>query len=757
MVMRYFHIIILFLLFPFAASGQSVGLVLSGGGAKGLYHVGVIRALEDNGIPVDYVSGTSIGAVVGGLYAIGYSPEQIGEILKAPDVENWISGRLSDRYNYYFKQMRENASMISLRLDPAKRGSQLPSNIVASDQLDIAFTEFFGAADVAAGGDFDRLMVPFRCVATDAHAQQAVVFRDGGLGMAVRSSMSIPFLFAPMKTGDMLLFDGGLFNNFPWQPLMEDFTPDVLIGSVCASSYLEGPDANLMEQAFMITMLHTDYRLPREGDVLIERSFPEVSMLDFGKADFLIAQGYADAMAQMDKIKADIRRRADIAELAARREAFRSRIPRLRFDEINISGLSPAQTGYVRRLLRIERDGMPFSFEKFKLEYFKILAEGDIDGGYPTVRYNERTGYFALDLTLAAKPSFKVMFGGNLSSTALNQIYVGLEYKKTGSVARSHNIDGYFSAFHSSVAIDNRIDFFVRSPLYAELGVQANFFNYFRSNYGFLVRGENVTYSKYRDHYATTALGFPSSRHSVVNVRLNAGQDEYLYFLDPAGSDDDDLMDRTRFRFIGAKLEYERKNLNYKMYPTRGIYTQLSAIYIDGTERFRPGASESGRISAGRRWFGSKLVWEEYFRKWTGWFSIGYRVEGVLTDRPDFTNEYASNISAPAFLPTPHSHTVYMKEFRANSYAAAGIMPIFHFGPNFYLKTNGYVFIPEKLRGVEDNVRRRMRYIFDASFVYQSILGPVSLSLSQYDTASNNWFITFNFGTALFNRKGLFY
>ena len=747
---------ILFSASAFAAQGQSVGLVLSGGGAKGLYHVGVMKALEENGIPVDYVSGTSIGAVVGGLYAIGYSPEQIGEVLKSPEVENWISGRLDERYSYYFKQMREDASMISLRLDPGKRGSQLPSNLVASDQLDIAFSEFFGAVDVVAEGDFDRLMVPFRCVATDARAQQPVVFRNGDLGMAVRSSMSIPFLFAPMKTDDMLLFDGGLFNNFPWQPLVEDFTPDVLIGSVCAASYLEGNDANLMEQAFMITMLHTNYRLPREGDVMIERSFPDISMLDFSKADFLIAQGYADAMAQMERIKAGIARRADSAELAARREGFRSRIPRLRFDEINISGLTPAQTMYVRRLLRIERDGMPFSFEKFKLEYFKILAEGDIDGGYPCVRYNPETGYFALDLTLTAKPSFRVMFGGNLSSTALNQIYVGLEYKKIGSVARSHNIDGYFSAFHSSVALNNRLDFFITSPLYAEIGGQANFFNYFRSNYGFLMRGENVTYSKYRDHYATAALGFPSSRHSVVNVRLNAGHDEYLYYLDPAGSDGDP-MDRTRFNFIGAKLEYERRTLNYKMYPTRGIHAQLSAIYVEGSERFRPGAAPGGRIGASRQWFGGKALWEQYFGKWTRWFSLGYRLEGVLTNRPDFSNEYASNISAPAFQPTPHSHTVYMKELRADSYAAAGIMPIFHFGPNLYLKTNGYIFIPEKLRGVEDNIRQRMRYIFDASLVYQTVLGPVSLSLSQYDTVSNNWFITFNFGTTIFNRKGLFY
>lgn len=357
---------------------------------------------------------------------------------------------------------------------------------------------------------------------------------------------------------------------------------------------------------------------------------------------------------------------------------------------------------------------------------------------------------------MTAKPSFKIMFGGNLSSTALNQIYVGLEYKKIGRFARSHNLDGYFSAFHSSVELNNRIDFFIQSPLYFEFGAQANFYNYFRSNYGFLVRGNDVTYSKYRDHYASVAFGMPASRHSVANIRFNVGQDEYLYFRDPAVSENES-MDRTRFRFLGVKLELERSKMNYILYPTYGVYQQFSAIYVHGREKFVPRVADHPTVSARREWIGVKAMREQYFSRWTRWFSLGYMAEGVWTNRKDFFNDYATNISAPAFQPTPHSKIVYMKEFRANAYAAAGLMPVFHFGQNFYLKASGYLFVPERIDKVEDNVRRRVRYIFDASLVYQTMLGPVGLSLSQYDTESNNWFITFNFGLALFNRKGIFY
>jgi NTE family protein len=738
------------LITPVAARGQTVGLVLSGGGAKGLYHVGVMQALEENGIPIDYISGTSMGAIIGALYACGYSPWEIGEVLRSPQVTNWITGRIEERYTYYFKQMHPTAAMITLRLDPGKEGgitAQLPGSLVQSDQLDMAFADFFGGVDVVTGGDFDNLMIPFRCVATDARSRSEKVFRGGDLGLAVRASMSIPLLFEPVRTDRELYFDGGLFNNFPWQALMEGFAPDVLLGSMCTGDVLEG--STVVEQALTLTTLSTDYTLPRETDVMVSHMFPEISMVDFGKADFLIEQGYNDALARMERIKRSVGRRADDAALARRRAEFRAQVPPLHFDEVTITGLTDKQQAYVRRLLRIERDGFPLSFEKFRLEYFKILAEGDINGGYPVVTYRPETGRFGLAMDMVAKPSFKAMVGGNISSTALNQLYFGLEYKKIGSAARSHYLDGYFSAFHTAVELNNRIDFFVHSPFWAEAGGQVNFYNYFRSDYGFLKRGWEVDNSKYRDHYLTAAIGMPSSRHSVVSLRVNLGRDEYLYHTDPTLRNEAE-MDRTRFGFVGLKLEYGRRNLDFLLYPTRGVEQHASLIYVDGRERLR----EAGGVhhaAATRRWFGAKVRREHYLPRWVGWFSMGYMVEAVAAPRPQFMSDYATGLSAPAFLPTQHSRIVYMREFRSDVYAAAGLMPIIHMRPNLYLKTRGYVFVP---RGGE---RNRVRYIVDAALVYQSMLGPVSLSLSQYDTRGNNWFITFNFGRTLFNDKGMFY
>ena len=137
-------ITLILLLSATLASAQRVGLVLSGGGAKGLYHIGVIKALEENGIPIDYVSGTSMGAIIAGLYAIGYTPEQMAEIFESNQIKYWMSGKIEDKYIYYFKQRRPNAAMITLRIDfrnPQRIAKlQLPTSLIQSNWLSSNFS-----------------------------------------------------------------------------------------------------------------------------------------------------------------------------------------------------------------------------------------------------------------------------------------------------------------------------------------------------------------------------------------------------------------------------------------------------------------------------------------------------------------------------------------------------------------------------------------------------------------------------------------
>ncbi|WP_415988534.1 patatin-like phospholipase family protein [Alistipes indistinctus] len=758
-------ITLILLLSATLASAQRVGLVLSGGGAKGLYHIGVIKALEENGIPIDYVSGTSMGAIIAGLYAIGYTPEQMAEIFESNQIKYWMSGKIEDKYIYYFKQRRPNAAMITLRIDfrnPQRIAKlQLPTSLIQSNTLDLAFVEFFSGPSAQCGGDFDKLFVPFRCIATDAAARKEVVYRGGDLGKAIRASMTIPLVFRPIKQDSTLLYDGGIYNNFPWQVLQEDFKPDILIGSKCVEGNSKPKEDNPMEQILALTMMHTDYDLPSDEDILIDHTFDDVTTLDFSKAAYVIDRGYQDAMAKMPQILERVVRRADTTELDLRRAAYRMSLPKLVFDKYEISGMGKKQTQYMKRILQLDKkleEQKLFDFDQFRSEYFKMLSEGEIESDFPDVAYNDTTKSFQLDLHLRTKPSLKLMFGGNISSTSMNQAYVGVEYRRLGRNMHTYNFDGYFSALYSSVFVGGRNDFFWKIPFAVDYGFYYNYYNFFKSDFGMLSKHNDLSFAKQGDLHLTAGLSMPTDRFQAFSMRFNIGRENFRYFQS-TGHSDDDVMDQSRFPFLGVKLELARSNLNYLMYPTRGLRQSISAIYVSGLEYYTPGtfAPTADRVEENRYWFGARFTREQYFRI-AKWFSLGYLVDGVITTHPSFSNEYATNISSPAFQPTPHSRLVYLKDFRSKSFIGGGIIPTFEFGPRFYLKNSVYAFLPEDANKSTADVRKRLRYIFNSSLVYQTHIGPISLTLSKYDaTTSHNWFLTFNFGFMLFNGSGLFY
>ena len=756
--------IALFLFFTYHSNAQRVGLVLSGGGAKGLYHIGVLKALEEYDIPIDYISGTSMGAIIGGLYSIGFSPAEIEKEFLAEQINYWMSGKIEPRHKYYFKQMRRDATMLSLRLDEnsQEKGlfSKFSSSIVPSHQIDLAFIEYFSGATVACDGVFDSLFVPFRCIATDAVRKREVIHRQGDLGRAIRTSMTLPIIYAPIRDDSTVYYDGGIFNNFPWQVLEEDFDPDILIGSKCVEGHDNPDDNSILDQMFALTMMHTDYKLPNSSDITIERIFDDVSMLDFSKVQDVINRGYNDAVEKMPQIEEAIKRRSDRFDILERRSDFKRKMPELIFSDYDVSGIYIRQREYVRRLLKLD-DKEEFTFNEFSSEYFKLLAEGEIVGEYPVVTYNDTTSRYSLRMKMKAKPSFQIKFGGNLSSTALNQVYIGLEYKQIGYTAQNYNLDLYLSPFYTSASLGGRTDFFINSPFYYGYGLNYNYYNYFRSDFGILSKESDLTYSKYSDLYASFFVGKPIGRHTVMNLKVNAGEDNYRYHQRDTYTDKDEL-DQTALQFLGVKFEIDRKSTNYPLYTTRGVAQNITAIFVSGEDTFLPGATSTSLGQSYNQsdlsWFGARFKREEYYPvPNVDWFSWGYLVDACITTHRDLYTDMATNISSPAFTPTPHSKIVYMKEFRSGAFIAGGLMPTFEFKSNLYLKTSAYAFMPNDLNEIKIGYKQRVRYIFDASLVYQTLIGPLSLSVSKYDVKRDNWFMTFNFGYAIFNKKGTFY
>src|SRR5574344_1438122 len=161
--------ILVMLALSMSVSAQKVGVVMSGGGAKGLYHIGVLEALEQNGIPIDYVSGTSMGAIIAGMYAAGYSPADMHELAVSGHLKEWVAGRIDQSYTPYYRQVNRMPAAFTLRLNTGEGAGRrnrlaIPTNLISSTQIDMALTGLFAPASVACGGDFLYFFVSFMCV-----------------------------------------------------------------------------------------------------------------------------------------------------------------------------------------------------------------------------------------------------------------------------------------------------------------------------------------------------------------------------------------------------------------------------------------------------------------------------------------------------------------------------------------------------------------------------------------------------------------
>jgi NTE family protein len=206
---------------------KKVGVVLSGGGAKGMAHIGVLKVLEKAGIPVDIVTGTSIGSIVGGLYAIGYNAHSLDSMVRAQDWTYVITDKEDLRHQSYLDRKKANTYFLSTGLTIGKRNLNAGGLIKGKNLAELFQKVFVGYTDSL---DFNKdLKIPFACVATNIMDNSEVVFHNGRLPQAIRASMSIPAAFSPVRIGDMVLVDGGLKNNFPVD-VAREMGAEVIIG-----------------------------------------------------------------------------------------------------------------------------------------------------------------------------------------------------------------------------------------------------------------------------------------------------------------------------------------------------------------------------------------------------------------------------------------------------------------------------------------------------------------------------------------------
>lgn len=750
-------------MFSLSLFGQRVGVVLSGGGAKGLYHVGMLKALEDNGIPVDYIAGASMGAIVGGMYAAGYSPDDMLKFFVTDSVKTWLSGKIPEEYRYYFKKFAPTPEMISVNINPdttkLSAAFQLPTNLISPYRIDLAFISMISPASWAARNDFDSLMVPFRCVASDVYNKKLVVFKNGSLPFAIRASMTIPLVFKPLLMDTVLLYDGGVYNNFPWQTLDEDFQPDIYIGGVCAGNYENPSQDDIMGQVSVMVAQHTDYNLPDSTDIIIKRRFRDISTLDYDRATYIMACGYEDAMRQMPLIMKKIKRRVSPEEVEAKRAAFKSRIKPLLFEQVEIEGLNAAQEFYVMRQLGI-RDDQLITSEYLEEKYMRILATEVFSGEFPIVTLNPETGFYRVKLRMHTKPSMKLSLGGNISSTALNQLYLGFNYRTVGRTASSYGINAYLGMYYNAVDIGGRHDIFTRFPFYISYAAGIESMDPNTYNSAPYYRNQEWRAIEHSNFFVRGSLAVPFYDNSAFRVHLSAGKMRDRYFQTFHTSAD--TPDRSEFDYGAIWVESQKQSFNYPLYPTKGTNQLISLGYIAGLESYTNGSTVTGdHLLRGknRNWAIARYMREQYLT-FNRYVSLGYLFDLTLSTAPDFENPIATALHQPAFAPTPLSKTIFMPEYRSASYVAVGLAPVINFTQkqNFFLKSYVYAFLPQEFvyddgwhQPTMSRLSEHMRFIFGGSLVYETGIGPASLTLTKFTTGSSNWNVALSFGYTLFS------
>ena len=272
-----------------------IAVALQGGGAKGLAHIGVLQWLEDHHIPIDYVAGTSMGGLVGGLYATGHSPAEIKQIVTDIAWPEVLSGKTpySDLAFRRKEDLRAFPNGFELGL---KKGLQPPGGLVSGHQVRLVIDRYvLPYSDVRS---FDILPIPFRCVATDLVSGKSVVFDRGSLADALRATMSIPGVFAPLKEDGKILADGGLLNNLPTD-VAKQMGADIVIGVHLST----GPavPANLSSM-FQVASGSSDVMIDanelrgmERADILITVNLPGYTTLDFSRVQQIIPKGYEAA------------------------------------------------------------------------------------------------------------------------------------------------------------------------------------------------------------------------------------------------------------------------------------------------------------------------------------------------------------------------------------------------------------------------------------------------------------------------------
>ncbi len=747
----------------FHAAAQDVALVLSGGGAKAYAHIGVLKALEEHDIAVDFVVGNSMGAVIGGFYAAGYSPAEIQKIFMNPRLLNDERGTEQVQHSYY-QRIQPDASWITIpfAIDEGLK-LKLPFKVYNTEDLDYLLMSHLASASAASNYDFDSLMIPFRCVATDIDSSKIIVIKNGDLSTSVRASMTFPFFIRPIKVNDRLLFDGGMYDNFPVATAEESFHPDIILGSKAVKNY-ESPDPDdLVSQAQNMLMRKADFHLDENKGLVIEIESGRENIFQFQRAAEYIDSGYMATQRMIPLIKERIKSKEGDVSIHQKREAFREKIQsdfdKTEIGDIHIEGVNSKQASYFRKSLRNRKgDNTIGGFEK---QYNRLVSNENVRNVHPSVHYNKQTSSYDMKLSIRTIEQFEVKFGGYISSHGVNEGYLEFSYHSVGKTSKHIDVSTYFGSLYSSIYGSTKIELQGRLPFYAQLNGLVSSKNYFASAKYFF-EDQLPAYVIQDENFIDFNMGIPFGKSSVAKIGISSMNLNYQYYHDNYFTRTD-TADRSDFYFLNPYIEFENNTLNRKQFPSMGRQLLLAFNYYVGNESTTPGTTLNGGADFERNhyFFTTLLRFEQYLKVFES-LSIGGSLEAVYSNKPLMSNYVSSLLMASSFEPIPIMKSMFQDNYRAYSYGSLGGKLIWNVWNRFDIRLEAYYYVPyEKItpkdvpvNGVSLGAPFSKQYLLGSShLIYNSVIGPIGLSANYMQIPGTQFSYMLSIGYLIFDRS----
>jgi NTE family protein len=539
----------------------TVGLVLSGGGAHGIAHLGVIKVMEEAGLRPDYITGVSMGSIIGGLYSIGYSADSLHKLLNKVNWQLLLSNKLPENQVIYHEKAHFYHSIVSLPISHKK--IVVPSGLISGQQFESILSFYtWPAADI---NDFSRLPIPFRCLATDILSFKQVNFKSGYLADAIRASASVPSIFTPLKIDSMIILDGGLIRNFAASEVRE-MGADIVIGSYTGFDPFTEDDLQsvqgIMKRIGLFRGLDDFENQKKLVDLLIKPQTDEFPRSAFENVDSIFQKGYQAAI----PYKEYFRKLADSLNRIASQKPMEYILDKqyYSFDKIEITGNKIYSDYQILGVLDIDPEER---IDKYKLKEKIELLYGNAWFDKVKFRIVPRNDSLILVIDCIEKP--QVMFYGSVHYD--NSLLFGLILEMSGknlltkrSVINVNSFIGQFYRFEFNYLqfIDRNQKFDLSANIYTDntllpmLALNGNSSDIFSRN-------------------VRTGLGI--SRRLGLNQLISVSGYFENFKLTPRHTAEFSMRNLS-YSYLAMSYDYNINTLDRKNFPDKGIILNTSAI-----------------------------------------------------------------------------------------------------------------------------------------------------------------------------------